>query len=66
MMLNTRTIKERETLLVCENIDGKPGFMAESLFRTEQNIAIKTKPDYAKQSGVKAIVQSFKRSSRQT
>jgi hypothetical protein len=66
MMLNTRTIKDREILLVYESTDGKPGFMAESLFRTEQNIAMKTRPDYVEQSDVKAIVQSFKRSSRQT
>jgi hypothetical protein len=57
MMLNTRTIKEREILL--ESTDGKPGFMAESLFRTEQNIATNRKPDYAKQSGVKVIVSKF-------
>jgi hypothetical protein len=56
MMLDTRTIKEREILL--ESTDGKPGFMAKSLFRTEQNIATNTKPDYAKQSGVKETVQS--------
>jgi hypothetical protein len=56
MMLNTRTTKEREILL--ESTDGKPGFMAESLFRTEQNIAINTTPDYAKQSGVKVIIQN--------
>jgi hypothetical protein len=56
MMLNTRTIKEHEILL--ESTDGKPGFMAESLFRTEENIATNTKPDYAKQSGVKVIIQN--------
>ena len=58
-MLNPRTIKEREIRLVYESTDGKPGFMAESLFRREQNIAMKIRPDCAKQSGVKVIVQSF-------
>lgn len=51
-------------LLVYESTDGKPGFMAESLFRTEQNIAMKITPDYAKQSGVKVIVQSVEVSTK--
>jgi hypothetical protein len=54
MMLSARTIKEREILLICESTDGNTGF-TESLFRTEQNIATKTRPDYSKQSGVKKI-----------
>jgi hypothetical protein len=61
MMLSARTIKEREILLICESTDGNTGFMTESLFRTEQNIATKTRPDYAKQSGGKVIIQKKSR-----